>query len=157
VFCGSLEVERTARGAQSLVACDACTLQFTESIGDGLNEGNPRNSTFFKSHRLAKQQLTDMNGAIHKLLSAAVIYLDGQPQWRHVGTVRMHMRRCSDAYLNDYLDRNWESVRHCVGCYKLEEEGVRLFSRIEGDYFSVLGLPLTELLGYLTIRGVLPE
>ena len=106
---------------------------------------------------VAKQQLTDMNGAIHKLLSAAVIYLDGQPQWRHVGTVRMHMRRCSDAYLNDYLDRNWESVRHCVGCYKLEEEGVRLFSRIEGDYFSVLGLPLTELLGYLTIRGVLPE
>ncbi|MGR3661117.1 MAG: Maf family protein [Paracoccaceae bacterium] len=104
-----------------------------------------------------KQQLTDMNGVMHKLLSAAVIYQDGQPQWRHVGTVRMHMRRCSDAYLDDYLDRNWESVRHCVGCYKLEEEGVRLFSRIEGDYFSVLGLPLTELLGYLTIRGVLPE
>ena len=105
----------------------------------------------------AKQQLKLLNGKTHKLLSAAVIYLGGQPQWRHVGTVRMHMRRCTDEYLTDYLQRNWDSVRESVGCYKLEEEGVRLFSRVEGDYFTVLGLPLTELLGYLTTRGVLPE
>ena len=51
--------------------------------------------------------------------------------------------------------RNWDKVRDSVGCYKLEEEGVRLFSRIEGDYFTVLGLPLLELLSYLTVRGTI--
>jgi septum formation protein len=51
------------------------------------------------------------------------------------------------------VSRNWDSIRHAVGCYKLEEEGVRLFSRVEGDYFTVLGLPLVELLSYLTLRG----
>jgi septum formation protein len=107
--------------------------------------------------RDAELQLTMLNAATHKQLSAAAIYIDGQPQWWHVGTVRIHMRRCSEAYLASYLDRNWDSIRESVGCYKLEEEGVRLFSRIEGDYFTVLGLPLTELLGYLTTRGVLPE
>jgi septum formation protein len=63
------------------------------------------------------------------------------------------MRDASDGYLQDYVDRNWESIRHAVGGYKLEEEGVRLFSRIEGDYFNVLGMPLLEILNYLTLRG----
>ena len=102
---------------------------------------------------MARAQLDYLNAASHKLLSAAVIYLDGQPLWRHVGTARLTMRASSDSYLDDYLDRNWDSIKTSVGCYKLEEEGVRLFSRIEGDYFTVLGLPLTELLGYLTVRG----
>jgi septum formation protein len=101
-------------------------------------------------------QLAALNGREHRLFSAAVICEGGQPVWRHVGEVRLQMRQVSQAWLEDYLSRNWQSVRHSVGCYKLEEEGVRLFSRIEGDYFNVLGLPLLELLGYLTIRGVLP-
>ncbi len=66
------------------------------------------------------------------------------------------MRDASDAYLTDYIDRNWDSIRESVGAYKLEEEGVRLFTRIEGDYFNVLGLPLLDLLSYLTRRGTLP-
>ncbi|MBV1868927.1 MAG: Maf family nucleotide pyrophosphatase [Marinosulfonomonas sp.] len=102
---------------------------------------------------MARAQLDQLNDSSHKLLSAAVIYMDGQPQWRHVGTARLTMRNASDGYLDDYLARNWDSIQTSVGCYKLEEEGVRLFSRIEGDYFTVLGLPLTELLGYLTVRG----
>jgi len=103
----------------------------------------------------ALSQLQSLRGQTHQLLSAAVIYGDGKPLWRHVGTVRLHMRDASDAYLTDYVDRNWDSIRHSVGAYKLEEEGVRLFTRIEGDYFNVLGLPLLELLSYLTQRGTL--
>lgn len=67
------------------------------------------------------------------------------------------MRTFSDDWLDGYVARNWESIRHAVGAYKLEEEGVRLFSRIEGDYFSVLGLPLVELLNYLAARKVIPS
>jgi septum formation protein len=103
----------------------------------------------------ALDQLRTLRGRKHQLLSAAVIYGDGRPLWRHVGTVRLHMRDASDDYLAAYVDRNWDSIRHAVGAYKLEEEGVRLFTRIEGDYFNVLGLPLLELLSYLTLRGTL--
>ncbi|KQB96545.1 septum formation protein Maf [Loktanella sp. 1ANDIMAR09] len=105
----------------------------------------------------ALSQLQSLRGQKHQLLSAAVIYGEGKPLWRHVGVVRLHMRDASDAYLADYVDRNWDSIRHSVGAYKLEEEGVRLFTRIEGDYFTVLGLPLLELLSYLTLRGTLPS
>jgi septum formation protein len=101
----------------------------------------------------AREQLTRLRGQTHSLLSAAVIYEDGEPLWRHIGIARLTMRDFSDAYLDDYLARNWDSIRHSVGGYKLEEEGVRLFSRIQGDYFTILGLPLVELLSYLTIRG----
>lgn len=103
----------------------------------------------------ARAQLKTLRGQRHRLLSAAVIYHQGEPKWRHVGEVRLMMRPFSDSYLEDYLQRNWASVQHAVGCYKLEEEGVRLFSRVEGDYFNVLGLPLLELLGYLTTIGVI--
>ncbi len=101
----------------------------------------------------AMEQLRAMRNATHELLSAVVVYRDNTPLWRHVSTVRMTMRDLSDAYLASYLDRNWESIQHAVGAYKLEEEGIRLFSRIDGDYFAVLGLPLLELLTFLTTRG----
>jgi len=101
----------------------------------------------------ASDQLRAMSGKTHQLFSAAVIYEDGKPVWRHVGVVRLTARTLSNAYIDAYVARNWESIRHSVGGYKLEEEGVRLFSRIQGDYFTVLGLPLVELLGYLTLKG----
>ena len=98
-----------------------------------------------------------MRGQRHSLLSAAVVYEDMKPVWRHIGQVRLVMRDASDDYIEDYVARNWDSIRHSVGGYKLEEEGVRLMSRIDGDYFTVLGLPLVELLSYLTLRGTLPK
>ncbi len=103
-----------------------------------------------------RAQLEQLIGKQHSLVSAAVVYQNAQPLWHHVSSVQMHMRSISKHYLADYIERNWPSIQHSVGCYKLEEEGARLFSRVEGDYFSVLGLPLVELLGYLTERGVLP-
>ncbi len=101
----------------------------------------------------AVAQLTSLRGDRHSLLSAAVLYEGGKPVWRHIGQVRLRMRDASDAYIADYVARNWDSIRHAVGCYKLEEEGVRLFTNIEGDYFHVLGMPLLELLNYLALRG----
>ena len=105
----------------------------------------------------ARTQLLSLRNKRHALYSAAVICEDGKPIWRHIGQVKLFMRDFSESYLSDYLDRNWDSIRHSVGGYKLEEEGVRLFSRVEGDYFNVLGLPLIELLSYLTLRGDLPK
>lgn len=101
----------------------------------------------------AKQQLTKLSGQTHRLLSAAVLYHEYKPVWRHVGVVRLTMRTLSPGYIDAYVERNWDSIRHSVGAYKLEEEGVRLFSQVAGDYFNVLGLPLTELLSYLIVRG----
>jgi septum formation protein len=105
----------------------------------------------------ALAQLKAMRGKRHMLLSAAVIYQDGEPIWRHVGQVRLRMRMSSDAYLRDYIDRNWDSIRYAVGAYKLEEEGVRLFATIDGDYFNVLGMPLLELLNFLAVKGVIDQ
>ncbi|MEC7761116.1 MAG: nucleoside triphosphate pyrophosphatase [Pseudomonadota bacterium] len=104
---------------------------------------------------VAVDQLTRLSGQTHHLMSAAVIYHGYEPVWRHVGVVRMTMRQLSPAYITDYVERNWDSIRHSVGAYKLEEEGVRLFSQIDGSYFNVLGLPLTELISYLIVRGEL--
>ncbi|HBU13816.1 MAG: septum formation protein Maf [Rhodobacteraceae bacterium GWE1_64_9] len=101
----------------------------------------------------ARVQLQQMRGKPHRLLSALVLYDRGEPVWRHVSRADLTMRSFSDIWLEDYLSRNWDSIRHSVGCYKLEEEGVRLFSRIEGDYFTILGLPLLPLLSYLEARG----
>jgi septum formation protein len=103
----------------------------------------------------ARAQLAELNGERHKLLSAAVIYEAGEPKWRHIGEVKLQMKQNSDAYLDEYVTRNWDSIQHAVGGYKLEEEGARLFSRIDGDYFNVLGLPLLEILGYLGETGVI--
>lgn len=101
----------------------------------------------------AKEQLIALRGETHRLLSAAVLYYEGKPQWRHVGVARLTMRSFSDEWLDGYLKRNWESLRHSAGGYLLEEEGIRLFSAVEGDYFTILGLPLLPLLGYLGERG----
>lgn len=102
-------------------------------------------------------QMSMLRGQTHELLSAVVLYENGKPVWREIGRVALTMRLVSDAYLSDYIDRNWDSVRHSVGGYKLEEEGVRLFTQIKGDYFSVLGLPMLGLIAYLTDRGVLEK
>jgi septum formation protein len=103
----------------------------------------------------ARAQLLRLRGRPHSLLSAAVLYEEARPVWRHVAVARLTMRRFSDTYLDDYLDRNWPGVSSSVGGYKLEEEGVRLFTRVEGNHFTVLGLPLIELLTHLSEKGAI--
>ena len=103
----------------------------------------------------ALAQLRRLAGRSHKLLSAAVVYENGEPVWRHVGEARLTMHQLSESYMNDYVARNWDSIRHSVGGYKMEEEGVRLFSAISGDHFTILGVPLLPLLAWMGTRGMI--
>ena len=105
----------------------------------------------------AAEHLRMLRGRTHLLLSAAVIARDGAPIWRHVGQARLVMRPFSDAFLAEYLAGAGEDVLGSVGCYHLEGRGAQLFARVDGDYFTVLGLPLLEVLGFLRAQGVLTE
>ena len=109
------------------------------------------------SPEIARAQLTLMAGKSHRLFSAVVVAQSGEPLWRHVGTVRMQVRSLRPAFIDSYVARNWGSIRHCVGCYQIETEGAQLFTRIEGDHFDILGLPLLPLLAYLRERKEMPS
>ena len=104
----------------------------------------------------AERILKLLSGRVHHLHSAAVIALNGEPIWRHVERVRMTVRPLSDAFIADYLDKEWEQCRWCVGNYRIEGPGVQLFAKVEGSQFAAQGLPLLPLLDFLRIRGVLP-
>ncbi len=103
----------------------------------------------------AAEQLRALRGASHKLISAAVIAENGIPVWRAVDTAKLTVRSYSDEFLTNYLAQEGAAVLSCVGSYRLEALGVQLFSRIDGDHFTILGLPLLALLDYLRIRGVI--
>lgn len=102
----------------------------------------------------AREQLLELRGKTHELLSAAVIYNQGEPVWRHIGRAQLMMRPFTDVFLDDYIAKNAEDLLSTVGAYKLEKSGAQLFTRVQGDYFSVLGLPLLEILGFLRTRGI---
>ena len=103
----------------------------------------------------ARARLGRLRGRAHKLHAAVVVARAGRPIWREVQTATLWMRDFSDPFLDAYLDREGEAVLSSVGCYRLEDAGVQLFSRIDGDYFTILGLPLLGLLGLLRRHGAL--
>jgi len=101
----------------------------------------------------ARERLVALRGRTHKLHSAVVVAKEGAPIWREVATARLTMRDFSDAFLDNYLKTEGEAALGSVGCYRLEGQGAQLFSKIEGDYFAILGLPLLGLLDLLRRHG----
>lgn len=108
-----------------------------------------------KTREDAVAALKLLSGKKHKLVSAAVVYEQGQPVWRHVDEAVLTVRPLSDAFIDQYLDRLGDDAFWSVGCYQLEGLGAQLFEKIEGDYFTILGLPLLPLLDFLRRRSML--
>ena len=105
----------------------------------------------------AREQLLTLRGQTHRLVTAAAVLRDGQRLWHHVETAEMTMRPFSEAFLDRYLDRAGETVLSSVGAYQLEGLGAQLFSKIDGDHFTILGLPLLPLLDFLREHGVVEQ
>ena len=103
----------------------------------------------------ARERLRLLRGKSHKLHAAVVVARDGAAIWRDLVTVSLTMRPFSDAFLEDYLATEGANALGSVGCYRLEGPGAQLFSRIDGDYFAILGLPLLGLLDLLRRHGAL--
>jgi septum formation protein len=102
-----------------------------------------------KDEAAARATLKKLRGMTHELHSAVALAVDGRVLWTHTGTARLRMRDFSDAFLEEYLTRAGDRVGQSVGAYELEGLGVQLFDKIEGDYFTILGLPLLPLLAEL--------
>ena len=125
-------------GADQMLALDGVALDKPKSVDE------------------ARQHLLRLRGCPHELITAAAVAKDGAIVWRVTDVPRLTMRRFSDSFLDNYIAGAGEEVLGSVGVYQLEGLGAQLFERVEGDYFSVLGLPLLPLLAFLRERGEAP-
>jgi septum formation protein len=141
---GRLKAMSAGAAAGDLVLGSDQVLETAE--GDLLSKPQSRDHAF--------EQLCELRGKTHRLHSAAVIVEAGASVWSASETATMTMRPFSDAFLSDYLDREFEQIRWSVGGYRIEGLGIQLFERIEGSHFAILGMPLLPLLAYLRERGL---
>ena len=102
----------------------------------------------------ARQQLLTLSGQTHELFSSVVVARAGVRLWHWNERARLTMRPFTEAFLDAYLARAGEPVTTSVGAYQLESLGAHLFSRVDGDYFTILGLPLLPLLSFLSSHGI---
>ena len=109
-----------------------------------------------QNHSMAKAQLMDLSGKTHQLFSAAVLYRNSERIWHHLAIAKITMRRLDEDFINSYLDRLGAAAFTSPASYQIENLGAHLLSRIDGCYFSILGLPLLELLGILREHGLKP-
>lgn len=105
----------------------------------------------------ARAHLQALRGRMHELFAAVCVVRDGECLWRHLESARMTMRPFSDAFLDAYVDAVGDDVCRSVGAYQLEGLGAQLFTRIEGDFFTILGLPLLAVLEFLSNHGVVKK
>jgi septum formation protein len=139
-----LKAAKASRGRAGLVIGADQTLDFNGRLfdkADTLHE--------------ARERLRMLRGHPHKLHSAVVVARDGAVIWREVPAATLTMRAFTDDFLDAYLARHGEGLLGSVGCYRLEDDGAQLFARIDGDYFTILGLPLMGLLDQLRRHGAL--
>ena len=122
--------------------------QMLDLDGEGFDKPSSRDE--------ACEQLKRLRGKTHILQTALVACIEGAPVWRHLSQPRLRMRNFSDRFLEDYLDAAGPSALDSVGAYQIEGRGAQLFDRVDGDYFSILGLPLLPLLQWLRDRGTIP-
>jgi septum formation protein len=118
---------------------------------DGRRFSKPRDRSEAADH------LRFFSGRIMDLASAVALARNGKADWSHAETARLHVRRLSESFIQSYLDLEWPDVGYCVGVFRMEGRGVTLFDRIEGSYFTILGMPLIPLLGALRERKIIPE
>lgn len=107
-----------------------------------------------KNKKDAKDKLTFLRGKTHRIISAVSVCRGGAEVWSHIDQSDLTMRDFSDAFLDDYLNNAGDVLTTCVGAYALEERGIRLFEKIQGDFFTILGMPLLPLLVYLEKEGL---
>lgn len=129
---------RLVLGADQVLACDDKLFEKPQDLAQ------------------ARTQLIALSGKAHRLISAAAAARDGAVIWRHVASARLQMRPLSTDFIEAYLAAAGASVLSSVGAYALEGLGAQLFSRVEGDYFTVIGLPLLPLLEFLRSQRVIP-
>jgi septum formation protein len=137
-----LKAVKISRGRPGFVVGADQTLEFEGGLYDKA-----------ETLEAARDRLKLLRGKPHKLHSAVVVAQDGAPIWREVVSATLTMRDFSDGFLEDYLATEGEHALGSVGCYRLEGPGAQLFSKIEGDYFAILGLPLLGLLDLLRRHG----
>jgi len=108
-----------------------------------------------KNLSAAAEHLRRLGGRPHELLSCVCVLRDGATLWHRHDRARLTMRPLSDAFIADYLEAVGESALDSVGAYQLEGQGAQLFTRVEGDFFTILGLPLLPLLDFLRAHRIL--
>jgi septum formation protein len=105
----------------------------------------------------ATDHLRFFSGRVMQLHSAAALARQGVVVWHHAAVASLHVRELSPAFIEGYLDAEWPEVGHCVGVFRIEGLGIQLFERIDGDHFTVLGMPLLQVLAALRELGDLPR
>lgn len=104
----------------------------------------------------AAEHLRFFSGKAMHLTSAVALARDGALDWQHVETAQLQVRPLSEQFIGSYLDAEWPEVGYTVGVFRLEARGAQLFQQIDGDHFTILGMPLIPLLGALRERKLLP-
>ena len=103
----------------------------------------------------AKKQILDLNGKTHKLITAITIAKNGVVVWKHYDVAKITMRKLSEKQIDEYLNNMDKETLGYVGVYAIEQEGIKLLNKIDGDYFSILGLPLLPLTQFLWQNNIL--
>lgn len=109
------------------------------------------------SREEAAEHLRLFSGRPLRLVSAVALARGGQVEWNHISDAVLHVRPLSEPFIQAYLDAEWPEVAYCVGVFRMEGRGVTLFDEVEGDHFTILGMPLLPLLGALRERGLMPS